>query len=165
MTGNALLETSESCDDGNTVSGDGCSSTCQVETSQYWDCDLIGSPCLPYCGWAMQATDPWGISLRGWLLPPCPNGLCSCASLSYYNLTRSGANRREWMASHLVPCNCGGNLQRTLPYQVKKNNFCFIYFLCFMFHGIYHVFVCMGRSVRSRMAAADSVLRESIMMI
>ncbi len=30
--GNGILETGEECDDGNTVSGDGCSSTCQIET-------------------------------------------------------------------------------------------------------------------------------------
>ena len=29
--GNGVLETGEECDDGNTVSGDGCSATCQVE--------------------------------------------------------------------------------------------------------------------------------------
>ena len=31
VCGNGILEVGETCDDGNTVSGDGCSSTCQVE--------------------------------------------------------------------------------------------------------------------------------------
>lgn len=31
VCGNSIIETGETCDDGNTVSGDGCSSTCQTE--------------------------------------------------------------------------------------------------------------------------------------
>ena len=31
VCGNSVIETGETCDDGNTVSGDGCSSTCQIE--------------------------------------------------------------------------------------------------------------------------------------
>jgi cysteine-rich repeat protein len=31
VCGNGVIETGEQCDDGNTVSGDGCSSTCQIE--------------------------------------------------------------------------------------------------------------------------------------
>ena len=31
--GNGVVDTGETCDDGNTASGDGCSSTCQTETS------------------------------------------------------------------------------------------------------------------------------------
>ena len=132
--GNALLETGEACDDGNAVSGDGCSSVCQVETSNYWDCDLIGVPCLPNCGWTMQTTDAWGVSLRGWLLPACPLGICSCAALSYYNVTQGGKNRRAWMAANLVSCNCAGNLQRVLPYQAC---FCLLCLLPFMFIAFY----------------------------
>jgi len=33
VCGNGIVETGEQCDDGNTVSGDGCSSTCQMDTS------------------------------------------------------------------------------------------------------------------------------------
>ena len=32
VCGNGVIETGETCDDGNTVSGDGCSSTCQTES-------------------------------------------------------------------------------------------------------------------------------------
>jgi cysteine-rich repeat protein len=39
----------ESCDDGNTQSSDGCSSTCNVESG--WLCEQPGSPCrFPTCG-------------------------------------------------------------------------------------------------------------------
>jgi cysteine-rich repeat protein len=34
VCGNGVVETGETCDDGNTVSGDGCSATCQVETGE-----------------------------------------------------------------------------------------------------------------------------------
>ena len=33
VCGNGIVETGETCDDGNTVSGDGCSATCTTETS------------------------------------------------------------------------------------------------------------------------------------
>ncbi|HEX7599573.1 MAG TPA: DUF4215 domain-containing protein, partial [Polyangia bacterium] len=35
--GNGILDPGEGCDDGNTLSGDGCSSRCQIECD--WDCD------------------------------------------------------------------------------------------------------------------------------
>ena len=40
----------EQCDDGNTVSGDGCSSTCQIEPG--WECAVPNTPCtkIPRCG-------------------------------------------------------------------------------------------------------------------
>ena len=34
VCGNGIIETGETCDDGNTVSGDGCSSTCQTEAEE-----------------------------------------------------------------------------------------------------------------------------------
>jgi cysteine-rich repeat protein len=37
VCGNGVLEGSEQCDDGNLVTGDGCSATCQLET--YYRCD------------------------------------------------------------------------------------------------------------------------------
>jgi cysteine-rich repeat protein len=45
---NALVF-AESCDDGNTVSGDGCNASCsQVEPG--WLCETFGKPCVPRCG-------------------------------------------------------------------------------------------------------------------
>ena len=48
--GDGVIERSEQCDDGNTVSGDGCSRICQIEAN--WDCPTAGQPChyLGTCG-------------------------------------------------------------------------------------------------------------------
>jgi fibro-slime domain-containing protein len=47
--GNGALEPGESCDDGNVKGGDGCSSTCQLETG--WGCAQPGRPCVAaQCG-------------------------------------------------------------------------------------------------------------------
>jgi cysteine-rich repeat protein len=48
--GNGKLELLEQCDDGNTVSGDGCNRICQVE--DHWECPSPGQPCvdLARCG-------------------------------------------------------------------------------------------------------------------
>ncbi len=43
VCGNALLEFGEDCDDGNRVSGDGCSVSCRLEEG--WRCDRVGEPC------------------------------------------------------------------------------------------------------------------------
>jgi fibro-slime domain-containing protein len=48
VCGNGKVEAGETCDDGNTVSGDGCSSTCQIETGYY--CPQPGQPCQLECG-------------------------------------------------------------------------------------------------------------------
>ncbi|MEO8981058.1 MAG: discoidin domain-containing protein [Polyangiaceae bacterium] len=49
VCGNGVLDGTERCDDGNTDSGDGCSSTCKVETG--WDCrPFEPSSCSPTCG-------------------------------------------------------------------------------------------------------------------
>jgi fibro-slime domain-containing protein len=42
--GNGILEGSEGCDDGNTKSGDGCTSACVIE--QHWTCPTAGKPCV-----------------------------------------------------------------------------------------------------------------------
>ena len=46
--GDSVIEGTESCDDGNTMPGDGCDSSCAIETG--YDC--MGSPsmCAPICG-------------------------------------------------------------------------------------------------------------------
>ncbi|HVW29868.1 MAG TPA: DUF4215 domain-containing protein [Polyangiaceae bacterium] len=50
VCGDAIISGSEECDDGGTVSGDGCSSACKVEAG--WTCPKAGSPCqkTAYCG-------------------------------------------------------------------------------------------------------------------
>jgi fibro-slime domain-containing protein len=42
--GNSLKESGETCDDGNTTSGDGCSSTCRLEAN--FSCPMVGKPCV-----------------------------------------------------------------------------------------------------------------------
>ena len=44
--GDSVIDTDESCDDGNIFDADGCSAECLVETG--WDC--TGGPCEPICG-------------------------------------------------------------------------------------------------------------------
>jgi cysteine-rich repeat protein len=117
--GNSLLNVGEECDDGNTANGDGCSSLCKIETGFYWDCDLIGVACLPNCGWKVSNIEDWGISLEGYILPPCSPGavLCSCANLLYYDIVRLPVGQRgTWMSNNLISCGCGGNVFRTIPY-------------------------------------------------
>jgi cysteine-rich repeat protein/predicted outer membrane repeat protein len=48
VCGNSAIEYSEACDDGNTVSGDGCSSTCTIQPG--YSCFGAPSVCLPSCG-------------------------------------------------------------------------------------------------------------------
>ena len=47
--GNSVLTSDETCDDGNTVSGDGCSADCKSIDSG-WQCRVPGKPCTPICG-------------------------------------------------------------------------------------------------------------------
>ncbi|MBV9948001.1 MAG: DUF4215 domain-containing protein, partial [Myxococcales bacterium] len=46
--GDGVLEGNETCDDGNSVPGDGCSGTCQIEPG--WYCPVVGQPCKRLCG-------------------------------------------------------------------------------------------------------------------
>ena len=46
--GDGSVAGNEQCDDGNTTSGDGCSSTCQLESG--WICPQPGEPCIVDCG-------------------------------------------------------------------------------------------------------------------
>ena len=44
--GDDVIDTNESCDDGNTLNSDGCGASCEVEEG--WDC--AEGPCAPVCG-------------------------------------------------------------------------------------------------------------------
>ena len=46
--GDGIIEPGEACDDGDVISGDGCSSTCQVETG--YSCSGAPSTCTVVCG-------------------------------------------------------------------------------------------------------------------
>jgi fibro-slime domain-containing protein len=50
VCGDGHIAGNEQCDDGNTSSNDGCSSTCAVESG--WNCPTAGQPCVrnAYCG-------------------------------------------------------------------------------------------------------------------
>ncbi|MDP9001329.1 MAG: DUF4215 domain-containing protein [Myxococcota bacterium] len=50
VCGNGVVAGTEQCDDGNTVSGDGCSSTCMLEAG--WTCPVAGQTCkhIKFCG-------------------------------------------------------------------------------------------------------------------
>ncbi len=50
LCGDSMIEPGEQCDDGNANSGDGCSSSCQLETGYH--CQTPGSPCtkIDLCG-------------------------------------------------------------------------------------------------------------------
>ena len=49
ICGNGILTSNETCDDGNTASGDGCSGDCQT-VEPGWECREPGKPCSPICG-------------------------------------------------------------------------------------------------------------------
>jgi fibro-slime domain-containing protein len=55
--GDGIIERNEGCDDGNTVSGDGCSRICQVESN--WICPEQGQACknLAECGNSILTSD------------------------------------------------------------------------------------------------------------
>ncbi len=48
LCGNGRLDPGEACDDANRVSGDGCTSSCQVEDG--WACPVLGERCLHLLG-------------------------------------------------------------------------------------------------------------------
>jgi cysteine-rich repeat protein len=49
LCGNGRVRGDEACDDGNTTDGDGCDSTCEVETDDPWTCPASGGKCS-WCG-------------------------------------------------------------------------------------------------------------------
>ncbi|MBK8156763.1 MAG: DUF4215 domain-containing protein [Streptococcus sp.] len=50
MCGDAVLSISEQCDDGNTASGDGCSTSCIVENGFTCTNSPLPSVCVGVCG-------------------------------------------------------------------------------------------------------------------
>ena len=112
--GDSTLDAGEACDDGNAVGGDGCSSSCQLETHSFYDCDLVGTPCLPQCGWKVDTDQPWGLSLRNFLLPPAS---ATCYNISEYDCSLQPVeSRAAWMLEHLISCRCP-DPSRQLSYE------------------------------------------------
>jgi fibro-slime domain-containing protein len=88
--GDGIVTPPETCDDGNTISGDGCSSTCQIEPQDPdgngWSCPQAGGPCTKtVCGDGTlegneQCDDGNDLPFDGCYKcrkePSCPNGTC-----------------------------------------------------------------------------------------
>ena len=101
--------TTEECDDGNSLGGDGCSPTCKIERSDYWDCDVLGEPCLRNCGWP---------DLQGFALPAPVSVVPWCTGLTYRDFLKVPlAGRALWLQTHLISCQCSYNPHQTLPYS------------------------------------------------
>ena len=48
VCGDGVVDPGETCDDGNTIDGDGCGASCAVEEG--WECPTPGTPCTSVCG-------------------------------------------------------------------------------------------------------------------
>jgi cysteine-rich repeat protein len=155
LCGDAILNTGETCDDGNRVSGDGCSSACQVEAG-LWDCDLIGTPCLPQCGWPSVATRSGDIGLATWgfILPSAT----SCEGLRYVDVRDSVTDRLGWMRANLVSCDCDGRPYRAVPYAncSVANRGCRICGTNYYHDDVRSVCVACGTSCAAGFARATS---------
>ena len=104
--GNGIIETGETCDDNNIVSGDGCSSSCNVETG--WSCvgepsvctEVGGGGCLTSAnctdlGYQCGEHDDWcgGTFVCG----PCdPGQVCNATYLCESALVLSGTIDSVW---------------------------------------------------------------------
>ncbi len=93
--GNGIIDAGETCDDGNTVGGDGCDGNCHTEAG--YTCATPGQPCVPACGDGTKqntegcddgnTTPGDGCSATctvetGWactVTPPATGSLCTCA--------------------------------------------------------------------------------------
>jgi hypothetical protein len=77
-----------------------------------YDCDRIGEPCLPQCGWGAGA----GALMAGYILPPT----LTCANLTYYDYATSAAGgargRLAWL-QRMVSCVCDSPYMQ-LPFGV-----------------------------------------------
>ena len=76
ICGNGIVQAGEVCDDGNTVSGDGCSATCTIES---------GFKCA-----TGPATGPCGSGGPGSVVPICGNGIVSGSEICDDGNTVSG---------------------------------------------------------------------------
>jgi len=77
VCGDGVIEGSEECDDGDTVDGDGCSSTCTIESG--WGCSGAPSSCTEICGNGIVTVGEQCDGSAG----PCPGfclSNCRCTS-------------------------------------------------------------------------------------
>jgi cysteine-rich repeat protein len=122
--GNYMLNTGEECDDGNVNSGDGCDAACLIERDGFWDCDIIGEPCKPDCGWNEMQNNAFGVGLAGFKFDPraaIGKGLPWCTGMTYHgDFGRIPTGyKAQWMHHNprLVFCECQSNPMQTLPYS------------------------------------------------
>lgn len=95
--GNGVLDTGETCDDGNTTSGDGCSAACVVETN--YKCSGAPSTC---CKWVTDENNC--VCSTGKKSETCQTSVGTiCASAS-----NCGANNNiDCTANQNLSCKCG----------------------------------------------------------
>jgi cysteine-rich repeat protein len=55
VCGDGVIDAPETCDDGNSIPGDGCDGNCQIEGTA-WSCPTPGQPCVPVTTPAVWAT-------------------------------------------------------------------------------------------------------------
>ena len=93
ICGDSILDAGEQCDDGNAGSGDGCSSTCQVEDG--WSCTppvppVDGSNVLPEGGFEGGTPNPaWSEASTNFGTPLCSDASCG---------TTGGPKSGTWFA-------------------------------------------------------------------
>jgi cysteine-rich repeat protein len=95
--GDGVLDSGEQCDDGNTVSGDGCSATCETEgppnvcgdgtVGGSEQCDdgntTSGDGCSATCSFEFKTVATWTFRTTTSATPlPCPNGFTTAAVYS-----------------------------------------------------------------------------------
>lgn len=107
VCGNAILESGESCDDGNTSDADGCSATCQIENG--WTCTapIIGNFSLDEgfesgvaipAGWTTQRAN----ASYSWNLNTTPNEARTGSYSADILYDPSSSAQDEWLISPLI---------------------------------------------------------------
>jgi cysteine-rich repeat protein len=71
LCGDGILTGWETCEDGNTASGDGCSSDCVIEPG--WKCEGLPAICTTICGDGIVVGDEVcdAVTPAGGCLPDC----------------------------------------------------------------------------------------------
>lgn len=114
--GDGLLQQGETCDDGNSISNDGCSASCLYESFSRYDCDELGVPCKPYCGWL-------DTHIQGRFLLPTPSAMQNCSLHSRYAYDNQPFDQRiAWLTVHFLSCECPYVAQQLLYAECTAEN-------------------------------------------
>lgn len=121
--GDGKRQSTETCDDGNTASGDGCSADCRLETG--WRCNGNPSTCSPLCGDGIrmgsegcddgntQNNDGCSLLCRvefGWTCTGTPS-LCARSSSSPPSSSSSSSISSSESSSFVAPQPCGDGVR------------------------------------------------------